>query len=83
MEKICQSCAMPLVKDEDFGTNADGSKSEEYCHYCYQNGEFTKPDMTKEEMTELLAGMSDKMGMTPEQAREMATTVLPTLKRWQ
>jgi hypothetical protein len=74
---------MPLVKDEDFGTNADASKNEEYCHYCYQNGEFTNPNMTKEEMTELLVGMSDKMGMTPDAAREMATTVLPTLKRWQ
>jgi len=23
---ICQSCGMPLRKDEDFGTNQDGSK---------------------------------------------------------
>lgn len=41
---ICQSCSMPLAKDDEKGTNADGSKSEEYCIYCFVNGEFTKPD---------------------------------------
>src|SRR5674536_232089 len=30
-EPICQSCGMPVKKNEDFGTNADGSKSENYC----------------------------------------------------
>jgi hypothetical protein len=33
---ICQSCSMPLEKDEDFGTDADRSKSELYCIYCFQ-----------------------------------------------
>ena len=37
---ICQSCAMPLSKVDDFGTNNDGSKSEEYCFHCFQNGKF-------------------------------------------
>ena len=32
--KFCQSCGMPLT-DEVLGTNADGSKNEEYCMYCY------------------------------------------------
>ena len=40
--KFCQSCGMPLKKDEnDGGTNADGSINPLYCSYCYQNGEFT------------------------------------------
>ena len=38
---ICQSCGMPMTKTEDFGINADGSPSSEYCCYCFQNGEFT------------------------------------------
>ncbi|MGQ9623414.1 MAG: zinc ribbon domain-containing protein, partial [Candidatus Caldatribacteriaceae bacterium] len=45
---FCQSCAMPMVKPEDFGTNADGSPNGEYCRYCFQNGEFTAPDTTVE-----------------------------------
>ena len=32
-QNICQSCGMPLEKEDDFGTNANGSKSEEYCFH--------------------------------------------------
>jgi hypothetical protein len=40
--KNCQSCGMPLSKDEKGGgTNADGSKSVLYCSYCFNKGEFT------------------------------------------
>jgi len=42
MKKICQSCAMPFSRDpKNGGTNSDDSKSEKYCSYCYQKGEFT------------------------------------------
>lgn len=38
---MCQSCGMPLSKDpQGGGTNADGSKTEKYCSYCYENGDF-------------------------------------------
>jgi len=36
--KKCQACGMPLTKDEEKGTNADGSKNEEYCVYCFKDG---------------------------------------------
>ncbi len=40
--KMCESCGMPMSKDPNGGgTNADGSKNEQYCSYCYQNGDFT------------------------------------------
>lgn len=39
--KFCQSCGMPLSNDpKGGGTNTDGSKSEKYCSYCYENGDF-------------------------------------------
>ena len=47
---FCQSCGMPLT-DEILGTNADGSKNEEYCIYCFKDGAFTG-DFTMEEMIE-------------------------------
>ncbi|WP_414045026.1 zinc ribbon domain-containing protein [Macrococcus equi] len=52
MEKFCQSCGMPLnLHGEDVpGTEKDGSKSLKFCSYCYQNGQFIDPDITKEEM---------------------------------
>jgi hypothetical protein len=34
----CSACNMPLTKNEDFGTNADGSKNEKYCCHCMQSG---------------------------------------------
>ena len=34
----CKSCAMPITKEEEKGTNADGSKNEEYCVYCLEKG---------------------------------------------
>ena len=40
-QQFCQSCGMPLT-DENRGTNADGSNSEDYCVYCYKKGEFTQ-----------------------------------------
>lgn len=34
METICQSCRMPMDREELFGTNADGSKNADYCMHC-------------------------------------------------
>ena len=61
MKKVfCQSCAMPMSKKEDFGTEADGSLSQEYCVYCYQKGKFTNPNITMEEMLAIgLKGIDD------------------------
>ena len=39
--KECQSCAMPMKKAEDFGTEKGGGTSEDYCCHCYKDGEFT------------------------------------------
>ena len=50
-QKICQCCAMP-IDESTFGTEADGSKNQDYCLYCYKNGHFTK-DCTMDEMIEL------------------------------
>ena len=49
---LCQSCALPLVNPEDFGTNADNSQNQTYCHYCFMNGAFTWPQATLEEFTD-------------------------------
>ncbi len=43
--KNCQSCGMPLKRDEQGGgTNAEGSRSTVYCSHCYQRGQFVSPD---------------------------------------
>jgi len=37
---ICQKCQMLMDSVEVIGTNKDGSLNEEYCIYCFKNGEF-------------------------------------------
>ena len=49
-QRFCQSCGMPLTEDV-LGTNADGTKNEDYCMYCYKDGKFLQ-DCTMEEMIE-------------------------------
>ena len=48
-QTFCQACGMPLCDPSVIGTEQDGSPSEHYCKYCYENGAFTG-DMTMEEM---------------------------------
>jgi hypothetical protein len=79
---ICQSCGMPMKIESDYGTNADKSKNKEYCTYCFQNGQFTKPDITMGEMTKGCVAMMVKYGMSEGQAKKQMETLIPTLKRW-
>ena len=80
---FCQSCGMPLSKPEDFGTTAERWRQNDYCHYCFQDGKFTHPDMTLAEMIEHVAKpMAQATGMTEPDARAMAEENLPRLKRW-
>ena len=81
--KFCQSCAMP-VNEEVFGTNADGSKNEDYCSYCYAYGKFTA-DCSMEEMIDFCVGpmVEHNPDMTAEKAKAQMLEFFPTLKRWQ
>lgn len=85
--KFCQSCGMPLIKDEDFGTNADGSVNQDYCRYCYQDGKFLQ-DCTMEEMIEHCSQFVDEVNkqmtkpLTREEYKEMMRGYFPQLKRW-
>lgn len=82
--KICQSCAMPLQNPEDFGTNKDGSKNEDYCVYCYKDGAFVDESITMEKMIDFCAPMCAKEGVYPDEktARDDMNSYFPKLKRW-
>ena len=60
--KFCQCCGMPLDKPEDGGTETNGSRSGEYCHYCYQNGAFTAPDATMDDMIAINLKFNEEIG---------------------
>lgn len=81
--KICQSCGMPMQEESQFGTDADGTKNEMYCCYCYKEGGFTR-ECTMEEMAEFCAPFEVEGGRarTKEEAKAMLMQYLATLGRW-
>lgn len=85
--KFCQSCGMPLQKQEELGTNQDGSINEEYCCYCFKDGAFTV-DCTMEDMIQHCAGFVDEfnkdsdVSYTKEEAIANMRLYFPKLKRW-
>lgn len=82
-QKICQSCGMPLEKEEHFGKNSDSSRNEDYCCYCFPNGKFSK-DETMEEMIESCIQFGIEAGCPDaETARAKMMEYMPTLKRWE
>lgn len=78
---------MNLRSPEDFGTDSDGTSNREYCHYCYQNGAFTR-DVTVDEMLETNLQFLDHWNaetgnsFTVDEARPLLREFLSTLKRW-
>lgn len=68
---------------KNLGTEADGSPASEYCMFCYQNGDFTSPEQTVDEMVQTsIDFMTANLGFEPEQAAQMSNDVIRGLKRW-
>ncbi len=82
-QNYCQCCAMPMGDAELYGTNSDGTKNEDYCKYCYVDGQFTS-NISMDEMIEFCVPhmVSANPGMSEEKARGMMKEFFPTLKRW-
>ena len=77
---------MPLNDESLQGTNADKSKNEDYCTYCYKDGGFTQ-EVTMEEMIEISRKhMSDMFANDPNYDEQEAVAKMqsffPQLKRW-
>ena len=67
---FCNSCGRPMGRN-DYGSNEDGSPNMDYCKDCFQNGEFTEPDITVNEMI-----------IRHAKATGLLCNFLPNLKRW-
>jgi hypothetical protein len=72
---------MPIDDVNNRGTENDGSKSNEYCRYCYKDGSFISPDMTFDEMRELVIMHMRRMHIH-ENVIHQSLDCLPHLKRW-
>lgn len=80
--KNCQSCGMPLKKDgKEAGTEANGKNSMMYCSHCYENGEFTLPNLTVDEMKDRVMDKMAEMKF-PKFLARMFTRNIHKLQRW-
>jgi hypothetical protein len=72
-----------MNKDPENGrTNSDGSKSTEYCSYCYKDGTFLSPEITTaQEMQKFCIEKMKEQGMSKVTAW-LFTRGIPKLKRW-
>ncbi len=80
---VCQSCRMTLRSETDKGTNLDGSKNNDYCHHCFEEGKFKKEE-TMEEMIESCIPFEIKAGVyiNEEAAQKDMIMQFKKLKRW-
>ena len=76
---ICQCCGMPL-DDSTISKETDGSFNEEYCKWCYTDGEFKYE--SKEQLIDFCVEHMDNESWPAEQVRAHMEAVVPYLNHW-
>lgn len=76
---ICQCCGMPL-EDSTTSRETDGLFNEDYCKWCYADGEYFYHDM--DSLIEVCVGHMANDQFTPEQVRAYMKDMLPKLDYW-
>ena len=76
---VCQCCGMPLG-DAIISHNKDGSPNEDYCKWCYTDGEFKYTSM--EELIDFCASHMASEAWPEAQVRAHMQAVVPGLKHW-
>lgn len=78
---ICQCCGMPLNEDSMISREKDGSYNEDYCKWCYAEGEFVYK--TKDSLLDFLVDhVPDPENMKDEERRSQFDLYLSQLKHW-
>ena len=76
---ICQCCGMPL-EDSLLSREPDGSFNEDYCKWCYADGQFAYQDL--QTLTDFLVEHMSNEKWSAEQARAYFEAQLPQLQHW-
>jgi len=76
---ICQCCGMPL-EDSSISKEADGFFNEEYCKWCYADGEYMYHDM--DDLIDVCVNHMANEAFPPEQVRTYMADMLPKLNYW-
>lgn len=78
---ICQCCGMPLNEDSVISKESDGSYNEDFCKWCYADGEFAYH--SKEVLLNfLLSHMPNPDNLPDEERRAQFDSYLSQLKHW-
>lgn len=78
---ICQCCGMPLSEDEMISKEVDGSFNEDYCKWCYTDGEFVYKTLD-DLVNFLIEHMPNPENMDNNSRRSMYKGYLTNLKHW-
>ena len=76
---ICQCCGMPL-DDSNISKETDGHFNEEYCKWCYTDGEYTYENM--DDLVDFCAEHMANESFSSEQVRAYMQDLLPKLNYW-
>lgn len=76
---ICQCCGMPL-DDSTISKETDGEFNEDYCKWCYTNGEFKYKSV--EQLVDFCTEHMASDSWPAEQVRAHMEAVVPNLKHW-
>ena len=76
---VCQCCGMPL-EDSTISKEPDGDFNEEYCKWCYADGEFKYT--SKEQLIDFCVAHMASESWPAEQVRAHMEAVVPNLKHW-
>ena len=76
---ICQCCGMPL-EDSNISRETNGVFNEEYCKWCYVDGEYTYDNM--DDLIDFCAEHMANESFSPEQVRTYMKDMLPKLNYW-
>lgn len=76
---VCQCCGMPM-EDSVVSRETDGVFNEEYCKWCYADGEYMYHDM--DDLIDVCVGHMANEQFTPEQVRAYMRDMLPKLNYW-
>lgn len=78
---FCQCCGMPLSEDSMISKETDGNFNEDYCKWCYADGNFAYK--TKESLLDyLVSHMPNSENQTEAERRTVFDSHLSQLKHW-
>lgn len=78
---FCQCCGMPLSEDSMISREKDRSFNEDYCTWCYADGNFTYP--TQDSLVDfLIAHIPNPENQSEGERRKMFAIQLSQLKHW-